>query len=103
MGMTPDGYTATQRFLIDHPDWIPIVRACVAVAEAYPRGDFPGARVCREAEKNGIPWFPNLRPLAAYGVLQRTEVSRGGRRAYYVMPDSEGTKKALQEAESSRA
>lgn len=33
----------------------------------------------------------------AYGILERIKTTRGGRRAYYVMPDPEGAKKALQE------
>ncbi len=94
-----DGYRAARRFLADHSEehWRLVLRACLAVAEA--RGEFAGAWVQDEAKKMGGSWFPNLRPLAASGVLRKTEASRGGRRAYYVMLDPEGVKKALQEAE----
>jgi hypothetical protein len=93
--LTP-GYIAAKRFLRDHPGRIQIVRACIAEAERT-RGEFAGAWVLQEAQKLGVRWFPNLRSLASYGILRRTDVSRGGRRAYYAMPDVEGVKAALRE------
>lgn len=90
------GYNAAKRFLREHTNWAPIVRACVTEAERC-HGEFAGAWVLQEARKQGIDWFPNLKPLVSYGVLTRTGGSRGGRRAYYVMPDPEGVKTALQE------
>jgi hypothetical protein len=35
--------------------------------------------------------------LVTHGLLRRTGGSRGGRRAYYVMPDPKGVRNALQE------
>jgi hypothetical protein len=94
-----NGYSAVKRFLGDHcgKDWLVIMRACVTLAERT-RGEFAGAWVLTEANKLGVKWFANLRPLATSGVLQKTGGSRGGRRAYYVMPDIEGVKRALREA-----
>jgi hypothetical protein len=90
--------SAARRFLRDHPDWLDVVRACVVEATRC-RGEFAGAWVLREAKKSGRDWLPNLRPLVACGILQRTDVARGGRRAYYVMPDIEGVKTALMDVE----
>ncbi len=93
------GYISTKRFLRDYPEWLPVLRACVAEAERT-RGEFAGAWVFQEAQKLGVPWFPNLRSLASYGILRRTDVSRGGRRAYYAMPDIDGVRAALKEFQS---
>jgi len=89
---------ATRRFLRDHPDWLDVVRACVVEATRC-RGEFAGAWVLREAKKSGRDWLPNLRPLVSSGILRRTDVARGGRRAYYAMPDIEGVKMALMDVE----
>src|SRR5271157_2314103 len=93
-----ESYLATRRFLRDHPDWLDVVRACVVEATRC-RGEFAGAWVLREAKKSGRDWLPNLRPLVSCGILCRTDVTRGGRRAYYVMPDIEGVKMALMDIE----
>ena len=93
-----EGHLAARRFLRDHPDWLDVVRACVVEATRC-RGEFAGAWVLREAKKSGRDWLPNLRPLVACGILQRTDVARGGRRAYYVMPDIEGVKTALMDVD----
>jgi len=93
-----DADLATRRFLKDHPDWLDVVRACVVEATRS-RGEFAGAWVLREAKKSGRDWLPNLRPLVSSGILRRTDVARGGRRAYYVMPDIKGVKMALMDVE----
>jgi len=56
--------------------------------------------VLHEAQKWGVGWFPNLRPLVAAGILRRVDVTRGGRRGYYVILDSEGVEVALNEVKS---
>jgi hypothetical protein len=91
-----EGYVATKRFLRDYPRWLPVVKACVVEAERC-KGEFAGAWVLREAQKWGIKWFPNLRPLVSYKILRRTDIARGGRRAYYIMLDIEGVKAGLKE------
>jgi len=41
-------------------------------------------------------WKPGLRLLVAYGLLEKSgESTRGGRRAYYRMPDRTGVEEAL--------
>ena len=91
-----EGYVATRRFLRDHPTWLDVVEACIAEATRT-KGEFAGAWALNEAKKSGRAWFPNLRPLVSYGILRRTDVTRGGRRAYYVMPDIEGVNAALKD------
>lgn len=90
--------SAVRRFLREHPDvqWGAILKACLAEAERT-QGEFAGAWVLNEVKKLGVDWFPNLRPLVVHGVLTRTGVSRGGRRAYYVMPDPAGVRNAMRE------
>lgn len=89
-------YSGVKRLAKEHPKWIPIVEECLECAKKYV--EFAGSWVLNGVKKKkGIKWFPGLRTLAAYGILKRTDVTRGGRRAYYIMPDIEGTKKALQE------
>ena len=90
------GYLAVHRLAKEYPKWIPVIRACLREAKRV-KGDFAGAWVLQEAKKEGIKWFPNLRILASYGILQRTDVTRAGRRAYYIMPDIEGVEIALNE------
>jgi hypothetical protein len=99
MDTTVNGRDAVKRLVGDHPEkeWLLIVRACLAQAERT-RGEFAGAWALQEANKLGVEWFPNLRPLVSCGVLRKTGGSRGGRRAYYVMPDPEGVKRALEES-----
>lgn len=92
-----EGYIATRRFLRDHPKWLDVVAACIVEANRC-KGEFAGAWALNEAKKSGRIWFPNLRPLVSYGILQRTDVTRGGRRAYYVMLDIPGVDMALKES-----
>jgi len=42
----------------------------------------------------GIP-VVNLRTLSARGILKKVGTSRGGHRAYYLMPDPDGVGQAL--------
>lgn len=94
----PDGYVAAKRFLGDMPGWREVLRACLVVARRT-NGEFAGSWVLNEASKFGIQWLPNLRPLVSYGILHRTGVARGGRRAYYAMVDIEGVRKAVADHE----
>ena len=90
-------YACVKRLSEERPDWIPIVKECLECSQKY--GEFAGSWVLSSlAEKrNAIVWKPGLRTLVAYGILKKISTTRGGRRAYYIMPDPEGTKKALQE------
>jgi len=93
-----ESYIATRRFLRDFPRWFEVVKACVTVA-CRTNGEFAGTWVLKEAKKSGFEWFPNLRPLVSEGILRKTDVTRGGRRAYYSMQDVEGVRQALMEVE----
>jgi hypothetical protein len=92
-----EGYITAKRFLRDHPSWVDVLEACL-VETNRTNGEFAGAWVLEQAKKSGRTWFPNLRPLVSYGILKRTDVTRGGRRAYYIMCDVAGVTAALKEA-----
>jgi hypothetical protein len=92
----------------DHPDWIPILRAaCTVVGRISPDAQFAGSWVLQEYARatGGSTIKPGLRRLVSYGLIESTGVtSRGGKRAYYVMPHREEIERALADlpAEDSR-
>ena len=92
-------YAGTKRLIEEKPEWFPIIRECVRCAEKY--GEFAGSWVLKgvERELKKKIWVPGLRTLVAYGILKKVDTSRSGRRAYYIMPDINGAKKAIQEIE----
>jgi hypothetical protein len=88
----------------DHPEWLPILRAACTLAERVgPDGQFAGRWVLQEygakTGRTGVDaWQPGLRRLVAYGLIQKVgESTRGGRRAYYRMPDREAIEHILGE------
>lgn len=89
------------RLAHERPEWIaPLRAACVTARTAEDfSGDFAGAWVLDELERqNGTRWLPGLRTLATYGLIEKAGPStRGGRRAYYRMPDRQGVEMALEE------
>lgn len=92
---------AVMRLAHERPEWIAALRAACVTArksEDY-SGDFAGAWVLDELERqNGTRWLPGLRTLATYGLIEKAGPStRGGRRAYYRMPDRQGVEMALEE------
>lgn len=90
------GYKGVMRIAYEKPEWLGVVQSALETARAT-KGDFAGAWVLNRAKEKGINWFPNLRILVTYGILQKIDVSRGGRRAYYSMPDPEGVEQAIKE------
>jgi hypothetical protein len=98
MIITPE--QAVQRLASEHPEWLPVLEAAVAVAANVEGhgGEFAGAWVVDELGRRGAPrWIPNLRILVSYGLLEKSGPStRGGRRAYYRMPDRAGVERALE-------
>src|SRR6266571_4030513 len=90
---------AVSRLAIEHPEWLPVLEAAAAVAGNVEEqgGEFAGAWVVDELARRGSRrWIPNLRILVSYGLLEKSGPStRGGRRAYYRMPDRQGVEKAL--------
>src|SRR5712691_8704430 len=91
---------AVQRLAGEHPDWLPVLEAAVAVAANVEEhgGEFAGAWVVDELGRRGLPrWIPNLRIFVGYGLLEKSGPStRGGRRAYYRMPAREAVEQALE-------
>jgi hypothetical protein len=94
-----DGYEAVMALAADPergPKWLPVVAAAYLQARrtaAY-GGRFAGAWVLNELGG----WVPSLRPLAAAGILEKSgDTVRGGRRAYYCMPDADGVERALRQ------
>lgn len=91
-----NGYEAVIALLREYPEWKGVVSAALEEAKTIKTGRFAGAWVLERAKNHGVSWVPNLRKLASYGILKKEgESSRGGRRAYYSMPDIEGVEKAL--------
>jgi hypothetical protein len=92
------GQLVTKKFLQDQPEWLPVLSACVVEAARTGTHGFAGAWVLKEVQRtSGVKWFPDLRPLVSAGLLRRVDVSRGGRRAYYVLIDPSGVAEGLQE------
>ncbi len=92
------GYRAIMRLAQEDPAWLPVVRAAFerAVASKPYGGEFAGAWVLRELGS----WVPNLRLLVRYGILEKTDLTRGGNRAYYRMLDIDGVRQALSELDA---
>jgi hypothetical protein len=92
---------AVRELAYEHPDWIPVLRAACVVAERTEGFEFAGRWVLQEWQREaGTPsaWQPGLRRLVAYGLIEKVgESTRGGRRAYYRMPDRLAVERALEE------
>ena len=92
------GYNAVKILSVEKPNWLPMVKASLELAKE--NGEFAGSWVLNRLKEIGINWFPGLRTLTAYKILERIDTSRGGRRAYYKMLDPDGVEKALKEIET---
>ena len=94
-------YRAVIRLASERPEWVPVLQAACVCAERAEQfdGEFAGAWVLSELKREtGEGWRPGLRTLATYGLLVKSgESVRGGRRAYYRMPDRLGVEEALAE------
>lgn len=96
----PTGYEAVKKLAEDYPDWLPIVEAALDLSKTYKSGEIAGRWVLNKAREKNLTWLApthNLRKLVSYGILEKVDTSRGGRRAYYIMPDPEGVERALKE------
>ena len=80
-------------------DWLTVAKACYDWVMEGNSPEFAGSWILKYMKHKGYhpSWFPGLRRLAAYGILERIEVSRGGKRAYWRFVDFDGTSRALQE------
>ena len=95
-------YSAVMELAREHPyspgmvehqrvNWLQVIRACCEEHRRVEAGGFAGAWV-----RNKVGWFPGLSMLSRYGILRkRGETTRGGRRAYWIVVDVEGTERAL--------
>jgi hypothetical protein len=86
--MAIDEARAVRRLAAEHPEWVVVLEAAVAVAtRSEPlEAEFAGSSVLKELESRAgrRQWIPNLRLLVTYGILEKYgESTRGGRRAYY--------------------
>jgi hypothetical protein len=92
------------RLASERPEWLPALQAaCESArkAEAF-GGEFAGTWVISELERwtGDRAWLPGLRTLAVYGLIEKSGPStRGGRRAYYRMPDRTGVELGLEEVQ----
>jgi hypothetical protein len=90
-------FKGVKRLAKENPNWIPIVEACVEMAKE--NEEFCGNWVRKKMERktNEKVWFPGLRILTRYGILRHEDTTRGGRRAYYTMPDIKSVENGLAE------
>jgi hypothetical protein len=87
---------------VEHPDWLPILRAaCIVAGRIDPEGQIAGSWVLQEyasTTPGATTNKPGLRRLVSYGLIEPTGVtSRGGKRAYYVIPHREEIERLLDE------
>ena len=97
-----DTRQSVRRLAQEQPHWVPVLRAaCIQAKVAEPfGGEFAGIYVVQEVVRMAGQrvHVPGLRILVTYGLLEKCgESTRGGRRAYYRMPDREGVETALRE------
>jgi hypothetical protein len=97
-----DPRLSVRRLALEQPHWIPVLQAaCVQAQAAEPfGGEFAGSYVVQEVSRMAGQrvHVPGLRILVAYGLLEKSgESTRGGRRAYYRMPDRSAVESALAE------
>jgi hypothetical protein len=91
------GYRAVMA--IEYADELMAIAACVELADEFgPEQPLAGEWILDRVRAK-IPdfWIPNFKPFVRTGILTRVSGSRGGRRAYYVMNDRDGSKLALVE------
>jgi hypothetical protein len=101
-----DETRAVRRLATEHPEWLPVLDAALAVAiriEAVGE-EFAGSWVVQELESRAgrTQTIPNLRLLVTYGILEKSgETVRGGRRAYYRFVNRAATQETLEQIRGS--
>lgn len=105
---TVDEARAVGRLANEHPEWVAVLEAAVAVASRSGPSDaeFAGSWVLKELESRAgrKQWIPNLRLLVSYGILEKSgESTRGGRRAYYRFVNRVAIQDALEQIRGSVA
>lgn len=93
--------TVARKLLLEQCAWREVLEACIEESkdrsEREGKGVFAGARVFSRVATRGLPTPSNLRTLSSRGLLIKTNSARGGKRAYYKIPDRQGTEPALKE------
>jgi hypothetical protein len=89
------GYAVVMEFAKAEPGWIPYVHSAHRVAQRSGEHEFTGSDILREMPQPA--WAPGLKALARAGILEHVRSTRGGKRAWYRMPDLEGVARALAE------
>lgn len=89
----------------EHPDWVPVLQACIAVAKRSQSLKIAGSWVYTELSNQGYRPLPNnLRLLVRAGILEKSgESVRGGHRAYYLLRNIEEIGAALQDLPARQA
>jgi hypothetical protein len=88
------------RLAMENPQWLRALEvSCDVATENRTWEQFAGTDVMQRLRREGRLEVPNLTPLVSYGLLERVGGARGGKRAYYSMPDIEGVREALAEAD----
>jgi hypothetical protein len=89
------GYAAVMKLSNEDPGWLPYVSAAYRVAQKQGEYEFTGSDVLDEMQPPA--WAPSLKALARWGILAHVRTTRGGKKAWYLMPDREGVGRALAE------
>lgn len=102
--MASDMRRAVAALAAEKPEWIPVLEAAIAVSDRVDKhgGEICGAWVIDELESRSRRkmWLPNLRVLQSYGLVEKVGDSvRGGRRAYYRIPEKRALAEALSRLE----
>lgn len=94
-----DTKAQVRRFAMELPYLVDGLETTLQVANEHEQWQqFAGAEVNRRLLSAGLTPFPNLRVLAGYELLVKVgQTTRGGRRAYWWMPDREGVDNGLAE------
>lgn len=74
-------------------DWLEILDACLDAHDKIDNEDFAGAWVNNRTDY----WFPGLSTLKGYGLLEKTDTTRAGQRAYWKLKDPDGVREVLKE------
>jgi len=99
MTVATDGREAVLRLAEEDPQWLPAVRAALALSNRV-GGEFAGAWILSELQREHAPrtWYPNFRRLVTFGILDKVgDSTRGGQRAYYRIADIAGVRRGLEE------
>lgn len=83
----------------EHPEWIPILKACITVAKRSQSSRIAGSWVYTELRTQDSLFLPNnLRLLVRAGILTKSgESVRGGHRAYYEIQNIEEIDAAIKD------